>query len=145
MNQQGMQQYMSEEDALRAFELGKKRVQLAARLVGIRVEDFDLLGNYVLIKVKQADFTGPEYADELIPQEFNSSLENYGEIIKLGVDANGSTMVVGFEVGDKIIFDGRSGNTVNRTGLFYDENDPEVNYFQVLTSAVLGKLKSSTR
>jgi hypothetical protein len=57
------------------------------------------------------------------------------------VDANGSTMVVGFEVGDKIICDGRSGNTVNRTGLFYDENDPEVNYFQVLTSAILGKLK----
>ena len=141
MNQQGMQQYMSAEDSLRAFEESKKRVQLAARLVGIRVEDFDLLGNYVLIKVKQADFTGPEYADELIPQEFNSSLENYGEIIKLGVDANGSTMVVGFEVGDKIIFDGRSGNTVNRTGLFYDENEPEVNYFQVLTSAVLGKLK----
>lgn len=141
MNQQGMQQYMSAEDSLRAFEESKKRVQLAARLVGVRVEDFDLLGNYVLIKVKQADFTGPEYADELIPQEFNSSLENYGEIIKLGVDANGSTMVVGFEVGDKIIFDGRSGNTVNRTGLFYDENEPEVNYFQVLTSAVLGKLK----
>ena len=141
MNQQGMQQYMSAEDSLRAFEESKKRVQLAARLVGVRVEDFDLLGNYVLIKVKQADFTGPEYADELIPQEFNSSLENYGEIIKLGVDANGSTMVVGFEVGDKIIFDGRSGNTVNRTGLFYDENDPEVNYFQVLTSAILGKLK----
>lgn len=141
MNQQGMQQYMSAEDSLRAFEESKKRVQLAARLVGVRVEDFDLLGNYVLIKVKQADFTGPEYADELIPQEFNSSLENYGEIIKLGVDSNGSTMVVGFEVGDKIIFDGRSGNTVNRTGLFYDENEPEVNYFQVLTSAVLGKLK----
>ncbi len=141
MNQQGMQQYMSAEDSLRAFEESKKRVQLAARLVGVRVEDFDLLGNYVLIKVKQADFTGPEYADELIPQEFNSSLENYGEIIKLGVDSNGAQMVIGFEVGDKIIFDGRSGNTVNRTGLFYDENEPEVNYFQVLTSAVLGKLK----
>ena len=66
MNQQGMQQYMSAEDSLRAFEESKKRVQLAARLVGVRVEDFDLLGNYVLIKVKQADFTGPEYADELI-------------------------------------------------------------------------------
>lgn len=131
-------QYQSPEAALQAFQEAERRVQLAARLVGIPLDGFDLLGNYVLIKVHKADFTDQKYDDMLIPQEFNSSLQNFGEIVKLGVDSNSKTMTVGLEVGDKIVFDPKV--STNRTGLFFNKEDPEAYYFQVSATQILGKL-----
>lgn len=133
-----MNQYQSPEAALQAFQEAERRVQLAAKLVGIPLDEFDLLGNSVLIKVHKADFSGPEYDNVLIPQEFNSSLQNFGEVVKLGVDSNSKPMVIGFEVGDKIVFDPKV--STNRTGLFFNEEDPESYYFQVSATQILGKL-----
>lgn len=136
----GMQQYMSPEQAAQAIEDSKRKLRLSAKLFGIDINSFDLIGNYVLVKVNEVNLDASQFEDEIIPVEFKSSLENYGVVVKLGVDpANRQSLAVGINLGDKVLFDPKA--STNRTGLFYDKEDPNCFYLQIATPQLLGIVK----